>query len=47
MIDSITHIYVQVIEAFKVIMFIAATIPLFYVMFKLFAKIIKAIFDKD
>jgi hypothetical protein len=47
MIESIYTVYNQAIEMIKIVTFIAVTIPLFYVMFKLFAKIIKAIFDKD
>ena len=47
MIESIYTIYKQAIEMIKIVTFISVTIPLFYAMFLLFVKIIKAIFDKD
>jgi hypothetical protein len=47
MIDSFTQIYIQAIEMIKIVTFIAVTITLFYYMFKLYIKIIKAIFRKD
>jgi hypothetical protein len=47
MIESIYTIYNQAIETFKVVVFISVTIPLFYYMFKLYVKIIKAVFHKD
>jgi hypothetical protein len=47
MIESIYTVYNQSIEMIKIVMFIAITIPLFYYMFKLYIKIIKAVFHKD
>jgi len=47
MIESMYVMNNQFIEMIKIVAFVVTTIPLFYVMFKLLYKIIKAIFGKD
>ena len=47
MIESIYVAYNQLIETFKIIMFVVTAIPLFYYMFKLSVKLVKSIFHKD
>jgi hypothetical protein len=47
MIESIYVVYNQAIEMFRLMVFIAVTIPLFYYMFKLYIKVLKSIFHRD
>jgi hypothetical protein len=47
MIESLANIYVRSIEMIRIVTFIAITIPLLYVMFKLYVKLVKAILHKD